>query len=274
MLRRIKVHLHKMAFSLPHAHVNYISAATDIFGSYGVPQSRIFITYNSPDTDILLRIREKINDPPLLPVNEFRIIHVGRLVRWKRVDLLIRSLHAIRSDYPAAELVVVGDGPMKMELVALANHLGMGNCVIFRGAVYDAENARKIIILLSSVYVLAGMGGLSINDAMCFSKPIICSICDGTERMLVRDGVNGLLFRDGGDLQDLTSKILYLFHHPYKRRSMGIKSTQIIRNEINVHTVLKGYLHAFDFVMNQGRRRITDKDPIRLRRHDMPPHNN
>ena len=108
----------------------------------------------------------------------------------------------------------------------------------------------------SSVYVLAGMGGLSIDETPCVSASRSSARYVMTERMLVRDGVNGLLFRDG-DLQDLTSKILYLFHHPDKRRSMGIKSTQIIRNGSLVHTVLKGYLHAFDFVMNQGRRRIT-----------------
>jgi glycosyltransferase involved in cell wall biosynthesis len=257
LLRQVKVYLQRMAFNRPHAHVNYTPEAVDIFGSYGVSKNRIFITYNSPDTDILLGIRRKIeNEPPLMPVNEHRIIHVGRLVEWKRVDLLIHSLHLIKSTFPSAELIVVGDGPMRSDLVSLAKRLGLMDSVIFKGAIHDAEILGKLFSC-SSVFVLAGMGGLAINDAMCFGKPIICSVCDGTERMLVRNAVNGLLFRNN-DLKDLTSKILFLFNHPDKRREMGMASTRIIRNEINVHTVIRGYMDAFNFVMNQKQRCSAD----------------
>ena len=247
--RCIKVHLCQFALNKPNAHVNYIPEASEIFGSYGVPPNRIFITYNSPDTDMLLSIRAKIeNDPPLLPANDYRIIHIGRLVEWKRLDLLLKALHTVRRTYPAAELIVVGDGPMRSEWGSLADRLGLADRVMFRGAVHDAENLGRLL-LSSSIFVLAGMGGLAINDAMCFGRPIICSIGDGTERMLVRNSVNGLLFRND-DLDDLTSKILFLFNHPNTRREMGKASTQIIRNEINVHTVIKGYLNAFEFVLN------------------------
>ena len=58
----------------------------------------------------------------------------------------------------------------------------------------------------STVYVLAGMGGLSINDAMCFSLFVICLVCDGTEKDLVADGVNGYFFKEG-DANDLVDKI-------------------------------------------------------------------
>ena len=49
----------------------------------------------------------------------------------------------------------------------------------------------------AQVYVLAGMGGLSINEAMCYSLPIVCSVCDGTEKHLVYENKNGHFFRDG-----------------------------------------------------------------------------
>jgi glycosyltransferase involved in cell wall biosynthesis len=246
--RYINIHLRQLILNKPNAHVNYIPEAAEILGSYGVPSNRIFITYNSPDTDMLLGLRTKIeNDPPLLPANDYRIIHVGRLVEWKRVDLLIKALHTIRLTFPAAELIVVGDGPMRSEWGALADRLGLTDRVIFLGAVHDAETLGRLL-MCSSIFVLAGMGGLAINDAMCFGRPIICSECDGTERLLVRDGVNGLLFRNG-DLNDLISKILFLFGHPTKCREMGKASERIIRSEINVHAVIRGYLNAFYFVM-------------------------
>jgi len=57
----------------------------------------------------------------------------------------------------------------------------------------------------SSVYVLAGMGGLSINDAMAYGLPVICSVCDGTERDLVTHHGNGLFFREN-NVVDLSVK--------------------------------------------------------------------
>lgn len=64
----------------------------------------------------------------------------------------------------------------------------------------------------STVYVLAGMGGLSINDAMTYGLPVVCSVCDSTERDLVTDGVNGLFFKeDNADsLSDKLNKLLPL----------------------------------------------------------------
>jgi len=118
---------------------------------------------------------------------------------------------------------------------------------MFIGAIYDANLLGKYL-LASSVYVLAGMGGLSINDAMCFGRPIICSVCDGTEKRLVRDGYNGLYF-EHGDQNDLTQKILYLLKNPRLQLKMGLNSSSIIKNEINIHTVIKGYMNAFEFVM-------------------------
>src|SRR5258708_2994190 len=74
------------------AAVSYIEEAYDIWGSYGMPREKIFISYNSPDTDLLFAVREKIEkEAPILPPSSHRIIHVGRLVPWKRVDMLIES---------------------------------------------------------------------------------------------------------------------------------------------------------------------------------------
>jgi len=97
------------------------------------------------------------------------------------------------------------------------------------------------------------MGGLSINEAMCYGLPVICSIGDGTEKMLVRDGVNGRYFRDG-DEDDLIRKISDLLRDPALREKMGARSTRIIREEVNIHTVIDGYLRAFAWLRRLTRR--------------------
>ena len=93
------------------------------------------------------------------------------------------------------------------------------------------------------------MGGLSINEAMAFDKPIICSVCDGTEKKLVRENYNGKYFKEG-DEEDLTNKIEYFFNNPEETERMRINSGKIIREEININTVIDGYIRAFNYVTN------------------------
>jgi glycosyltransferase involved in cell wall biosynthesis len=242
-----RLEIRKQIFNFVDAHADYVEEAFDIFGSYGVPREKIFIIYNSPDTDILFEIRKKIeNEPPILPPSGRRLIHVGRLIDWKRVDMLIESFSKIKSEFPEAELLILGYGPLENYLKDLAKKLKLEGSVKFIGGVYDPAILGKYLIS-SSVYVLAGMGGISINDAMAFGKPVIVSVCDGTEKKLVREGYNGLYFKDG-NMDDLTDKIRYMFRNPDIIKKMGENSTKIIRDEINIRTVVSGYLKAFNYV--------------------------
>lgn len=234
-------------YNFPDAHVNYIEEAYSIYGSYGVPKEKIFITYNSPDTDFLFSIKEKIKkEVQILPENKFRIIHLSRLVEWKRVDMLVTAIKNLKNEYPQIELLVVGEGPEKEKLMTLSSSLGVSDSVKFLGGIYEPSMLGKYL-MSSSVYILAGMGGLSINDAMIFGLPVICSVCDGTEKFLVKEGYNGLYFENGNQ-QSLESKIKFLFDNPEKRLKMAENSVKIIKNEINIHTVVDGYLKAFKYV--------------------------
>lgn len=252
--RKLRIHYELLKkryfYKLPDALVCYVENAIDIFGSYGVDKQKIFITYNSPDTDMLFAIKDSLmSQKPILPKNEHRIIHVGRLVEWKRVDLLIRAFAKVKKIYDDAELLIIGHGPKQEELKSLSTKLNVEEYVQFLGGVYDPKLFGSYL-MASSVYALAGMGGLSINDAMCFGLPIICSVCDGTEKKLVRDAFNGKYFREG-DEDDLVEKILYIFSNKKLREEMGRNSSKIIRDEINIHTVINGYIRAFEYVTNE-----------------------
>ncbi len=240
--------------------LNYSTAAYDILPSYGVKREQIHVTYNSTDTEALWREKAAVlAAPALLPPSERRLLHIGRLVKWKRVDLLIEAFARTLTQYPDAELVIVGNGPELDNLKKQAASLGLPlrskeengvdgrGCVRFIGAVYDPKELGAYMNE-ATVYVLAGMGGLSINDAMTYALPVVCSVCDSTERDLVTNGRNGLFFRDG-DADSLTEKILQLLASPQECRRMGQESERIIREQINIDTVSERYLKAFaDFL--------------------------
>jgi len=232
-------------FNFVDAHVNYTSYAIEILGSYGVKSNKIFVTYNSPDTDRLLNAKKEL-EKENIHMKQYRIIHVGRLVKWKRVDLLIESIAGLKTVFPEIELYIIGDGPEKEYLENLAKELDLCNIVKFIGSIYSPMELGKYL-MSSSVYILAGMGGLSINEAMCFGKPVICSICDGTEKELVREGYNGFFFKEG-DKNDLIEKIKILFTNPELTKKMGENSLNIIKDKVNIESVIQGYQKAFNFV--------------------------
>jgi glycosyltransferase involved in cell wall biosynthesis len=235
------------AFNWVDAHVDYCEEAYEIFGSYGVQKEKIFIIYNSPDTDLILEEKVKLNGrSEILEPNPLRLLHVGRLVKWKRVDLLLEVFKNILEKYPSAQLVVVGTGPELENLQAQAAALHIDHAVNFVGGVYDMPTLGQYFNA-SAVYVLAGMGGLSINDAMCFDKAIVCTTADGTEKKLVRDGYNGYIFENGNAF-DLQQKLELLLENPTKAVEMGQNSGKIIKDEVNIHVVVANYQKAFKFV--------------------------
>lgn len=229
--------------------LNYSTAAYDILPSYGVKKEQIHVTYNSTDTEALLCEREAVRAArPLLPKSERRLLHIGRLVKWKRVDLLIDAFARTASRYPDAELVVVGNGPELENLQRQAETLGVAEAVRFAGGIYDPKELGAYMHE-STVYVLAGMGGLSINDAMTYGLPVLCSVCDSTERDLVTDSVNGLFFEEG-NVESLAEKIEELLASPARCKEMGRESERIIREKINIDTVSERYLKAMERMMH------------------------
>ena len=231
------------------AHIMYTEDAYHIIGSYGVAREKIFVTANSPDTDELLEAFKQVQAmPPILPKNPRRLIHVGRLVKWKRVDLILEAVHRLQSKFSDIELVIVGKGPEEENLQQQAIALGISERVRFVGGVYDPLTLGQYLHA-SAIYVLAGMGGLSINDAMCFAKPVVCSVADGTEKRLVREGFNGHYFQNG-DPDSLIEQLDRLLSDPDKIFEFGQNSLKIIQKDINIHTVLREYVRAFEFAIS------------------------
>ena len=240
----------KRYYKLIDATLAYSSKAFEVQLSYGVQEENVFVTNNSPNTELLFKAKKKLMlSQESLNYNPFRLIHVGRLVKWKRVDLIIEILPRLVKKFPRTELIIIGNGPEESLLKAKVKKNELEKYVKFLGGIYNYNELGKYL-LSSGIYVLAGMGGLSINEAMAFGKPIICSICDGTEKDLVKDGINGLYFKDG-DSTSLYECIEQLFSDTKKIEEMGKVSELIIKQKININTVSEKFINAFKIIYNQ-----------------------
>ncbi|MEO8620477.1 MAG: glycosyltransferase family 4 protein [bacterium] len=129
--------------------------------------------------------------------NDAPFVYVGRLQRYKRVDLPIRALAQLTRDNVAARLVIAGRGPEEHRLRNLAKELGVADRVEFRGFVNESERITLMSRALANVITSLKEGwGMSILDAGVLGTPTIASdspgLCDA-----VRHGQTGLLVPHG-----------------------------------------------------------------------------
>ncbi len=129
------------------------------------------------------------------------ILTVSRLVgRYKGHDVLIEALELIRERVPDVEWVVVGEGPLRGELEALARQRGVADSIRFLGAVGDEERndwlRRADVFAMPSRLPgggLAGEGfGIAFLEAGAYGKPVVAGNVGGALDAVV-DGRTGLL---------------------------------------------------------------------------------
>jgi glycosyltransferase involved in cell wall biosynthesis len=109
-----------------------------------------------------------------------RIVCVGRLVRHKRVDLLVRLIPRLREDFPDLTVDVVGEGPERPALEILSQNLGLESVVHFHGRVDDDTRDRIVRSAWLSVTPSAGEGwALAVMEAAVLGVPSVAMSVPG-----------------------------------------------------------------------------------------------
>ena len=129
-------------------------------------------------------------EPPV-PPSDPRLLCVGRLVPIKGHDTLLRAFAAAQASLPGLTLEVAGDGPLRGELEALAQQLGVAGAVTFAGRVTPIGPAyeRAAVVVVPSRGEGFGMVALEAAER---GRAVIASAVGGLPEIL-EDGVTGVL---------------------------------------------------------------------------------
>ena len=122
----------------------------------------------------------------------FLIAHVGRLMRYKNVDTLLRAFAIVLRAFPEARLVIGGDGNHRSVLEKLATDLGVSAAVDFRGYITGEEKIR--LYNEAAVFVNPSLKegwGLTSIEANACGTPVVAADSPGL-RDSVRHGETGL----------------------------------------------------------------------------------
>jgi len=190
---------------------------------YGVSEDKIIVIQNGANTDLfqpmdVKKAREKL----CLNQGSNYVCFVGALYSWQGVEYLVRSAPLVLQKCPETQFLIVGDGPMKRELVELVEQVGMSDKVIFTGMVPYREVPLYInasdVCTSPKAGLKSGYSPLKLCEYMACGKPVVASRASGLE--IVEDSGAGILL-ELGDAAALAAAIIKLLHNQELRKQMG-----------------------------------------------------
>ena len=141
-----------------------------------------------------------------------RIVSAGRLGAFKKMDDVLRVFQQTLQRWPDATLVILGDGPERARLEALARTLSVAHAVTFRGHVAHAEvfeaMARSEVFLLMSQHGAERLPNV-IKEAMGCRCVCVTTQTPGIEELLVH-GEYGFVVPQG-DVEGAAQHIAEIF---------------------------------------------------------------
>lgn len=177
-----------------------------------------------------------------------RLLFVGRLVEGKNVDLLIQAVADLRTEFPALELEIAGDGPERSDLEARARDLGVQDRVRFLGFVEDVPLSRCDCFVLPSR--TEGMP-ISVLEAMSAGLPILTTTV-GSVPSVVRDGREAMLVPP--DRRDaLVSGLRAILADPGLQRRLGSAARRRFELEYTAGRMAERYAEFYDRILAGGR---------------------
>jgi glycosyltransferase involved in cell wall biosynthesis len=211
----------------------------------GVPRDKLTVVYEgaeipsrfTPEQKQAARKRWRVSDDaPLLGC-------VGVLLPDKGQEWLIRALAEVRKEFPAAKLLLAGDGPCRAQLESLARQLGVADAVIFAGFVTDVESvyAALDMFLLPSFFEALNN---SLLAAMSYEIPSI-SFNRGALGEIIEDGHSGLLV-EAANLPALQNAALTILRDPLRAGKMGEAGRKRIAENFSAQKMIEGMIAVYD----------------------------
>lgn len=251
----IAVKLRKILMRLAHANILYSKSGRNKAITMGIAPGKLFVAYNALDTKKARTIKQEATPDK---IEEFKSIHnlndkkvilfIGRLLEYKRPDVLIEAMPHIVRKIPKAHAIIIGDGPIRGKLQTMVEALGLGNAVTFKGAIHD-EKEVAYYLMSSSVTVMPAHAGLAIQHAFDYGVPIV--VGDNMkehppEIELVKNGETGIFCKDG-DANEFAEAICHLLTNDEERQRMSDNCRKLVEGKYNLTNMVNGFLCAIDY---------------------------
>jgi glycosyltransferase involved in cell wall biosynthesis len=175
------------------------SSREEIVDLLGLPAEQI--TVAPPGVDARFTPGGQRSPTPL-------VVAVGRLVRVKRFDALLRALAPLKAQHPALEAVIIGEGSERPVLEDLRAELGATDWIHLPGRLSDDE----LVSWYRRAWVVASSSqregwGMTLTEAAACGTPAVATAIAG-HRDAVLDGESGLLVERVDEMAGALGRVL------------------------------------------------------------------
>jgi glycosyltransferase involved in cell wall biosynthesis/O-antigen/teichoic acid export membrane protein len=188
-------------------------AEAEKIAEHGISLDRIDVNYIGVETDAFAP-GERAPEPTLL--------YLGRLKKYKRIELLLDALEAV----PDAVLEIAGEGDHRPDLEAEIERRGLGDCVRMHGHVSEEQKAELYRRAWVNLTASSAEGWcLTVMEAAACGTPSVALAVGGLPES-IDDDRTGLLARDE---RDLAEKVRAVVSDPAERDRLGANALERAR---------------------------------------------
>ncbi len=242
--RRVYMRIYKSIANRAKLIYGYNSNSKKYFESLGLPSDKIIVLNNTADTVTLKKVidnsSKKLPDDMATKYDPKKkyIIFVGSLLPTKRIEDFEEIMTKLKGEYT---LLMVGSGKedYTQKLKELFNDI---DC-IFLG--YKKPEELLPYYNIASFCILPGLGGLSINQAMAYGLPVLCTHADGAEGDVVRNDETGYIY---SDIDDLVHYIHSKSEADWKR--MGKNASDLMFGEFSLEKECERFIEGINIAIN------------------------
>jgi glycosyltransferase involved in cell wall biosynthesis len=204
------------------------------------PASKVHVIPNGIDVERFrhagdrLAIRAGLGLTPTTPI----VGIVAALRPEKNHELLLQAAHTVRARIPEAVFLIVGDGPERPRLVALAKQMGIAPAIRFLGTRSDIPqllSALDVFVLTSRIEA----NPVSILEAMAAGRPVVAPNVGSISESVI-DGVTGYL-TEPNLVEPVAGRLIELLENPTQARSFGAAGQKLVEQTGSLDSMVAGY---------------------------------
>ena len=231
----------------------------------GFPERAIEVLYNGIELGSRPRPEEQaaMRASMGLPSDALVIGTVARLDPVKNLGALLEARAILGARFPAARIVIAGEGPERQALIDRAHALGVGEVTHFTGYRTDVRALMAGFDVYVNCSTYEGVS-LTILEAMATALPVVATAVGGNPEVVI-DRETGLLVGDRPHA--IASAIATLAVNPAQRNAMGNAGRWRVKRHFTIERMVNDYAAAYKVARTSA---TINAAPLRRAPEDLP----
>lgn len=225
-------------------------AALECIQDEKISSSKVLTILNGVDTERFSPCNDKARSKNCLDIdgNVFVIGIVARLARVKDHATLLEACRILVESGHEFRLLVVGDGPLRVQLEERTQFLGISKQVIFTGTREDITDLMRAMDIFCLSSLSEGIS-LTLLEAMACGLPIVATAVGGNPEVVI-GGKTGFLVEPSSPSL-LSEKLAALISCEHLRAKMGQAGRERVINHFSLKTCALAYQNLYNCVMDR-----------------------